>query len=462
MIVATLFFLFFLLINLFVINKILKGEINYFLYYSLLFFPFYTIIQVIIFDYFQNEILVNLIKISKDFIFFISISVILINKKNIINFLKNGLSNLDKYFSLFFFLILFYVIIPLGEESFITKFYYARTLFFIPFAYLIGRNIDLAKFNSKTILRLIISIGLIASFVGIFEFIFKINFHTIFNYGVFNYEINNVLPSGNFGLSWTFERQGVIPRYASIFADPLEFANSLILPITTIIFLISYNTFSLKVFYQSLIIISILIFSSYVAFSRIIFISLFFLFFSVLIFFKKYKALLYLIIAVILFSLLIYFYSDQDFKYFIIDTLTFRNSSSLGHITEWISGLISIYENPLGIGLSMSGNANSVDQAIAVGGENQFIIIGVQMGIFAMLLYILLLYKSLKCCFKLINKTPYYLKYIPFVAGFTKLSLIFSLLTSNAELYLYVSISTWCLIGLTENIKLNFDSSYEM
>ena len=222
---------------------------------------------------------------------------------------------------------------------------------------------------------------MIASFVGIFEFIFKINFHTIFNYGVFNYEINNVLPSGNFGLSWTFERQGVIPRYASIFADPLEFANSLILPITTIIFLISYNTFSLKVFYQSLIIISILIFSSYVAFSRIIFISLFFLFFSVLIFFKKYKALLYLIIAVILFSLLIYFYSDQDFKYFIIDTLTFRNSSSLGHITEWISGLISIYENPLGIGLSMSGNANSVDQAIAVGGENQFIIIGVQMGI---------------------------------------------------------------------------------
>ena len=303
---------------------------------------------------------------------------------------------------------------------------------------------------------------MIASFVGIFEFIFKINFHTIFNYGVFNYEINNVLPSGNFGLSWTFERQGVIPRYASIFADPLEFANSLILPITTIIFLISYNTFSLKVFYQSLIIISILIFSSYVAFSRIIFISLFFLFFSVLIFFKKYKALLYLIIAVILFSLLIYFYSDQDFKYFIIDTLTIRNSSRLGHITEWISGLISIYENPLGIGLSMSGNANSVDQAIAVGGENQFIIIGVQMGIFAMLLYILLLYKSLKCCFKLINKTPYYLKYIPFVAGFTKLSLIFSLLTSNAELYLYVSISTWCLIGLTENIKLNFDSSYEM
>ena len=65
--------------------------------------------------------------------------------------------------------------------------------------------------------------------------------------------------------------------------------------------------------------------------------------------------------------------------------MNFQNTSSLGHLLEWIEGLNSMIKNPMGIGIAMSGNANGVDQALKIGGENQFLIYGVQMGALGLL-----------------------------------------------------------------------------
>ena len=46
----------------------------------------------------------------------------------------------------------------------------------------------------------------------------------------------------------------------------------------------------------------------------------------------------------------------------------------------------------LEVGLATSGNSLSVDDQISVGGENQFIIIGVQMGLIGLINYIGLIY----------------------------------------------------------------------
>ena len=91
----------------------------------------------------------------------------------------------------------------------------------------------------------------------------------------------------------------------------------------------------------------------------------------------------------------VYNFSDEELRFFIQDTLTFQNTSSLGHLVEWIEGIISIYENPFGVGLAMSGNASGVDQSIKIGGENQFLIYGVQMGIVSLVLYLLILIKAI-------------------------------------------------------------------
>ena len=52
-----------------------------------------------------------------------------------------------------------------------------------------------------------------------------------------------------------------------------------------------------------------------------------------------------------------------------LDTITFQNSSSLGHLVKWIQGILSINDNPLGSGLSTQVKSLSVDDQISVGGE---------------------------------------------------------------------------------------------
>ena len=137
-----------------------------------------------------------------------------------------------------------------------------------------------------------------------------------------------------------------------------------------------------------------------------------------------------------------------------MDTLKFENTSSLGHLVEWIEGILSIFENPLGIGLAMSGNASGVDQAIKVGGENQFLIFGVQMGLLGLILYISLLYLAIKTSIQAYRKSlsPNE-QIIPFVAGTTKFALLLPLFTANAELYLFVSLISWWLVGQSVKIR---------
>ena len=72
--------------------------------------------------------------------------------------------------------------------------------------------------------------------------------------------------------------------------------------------------------------------------------------------------------------------ASDDAVYFVIDTLTFNELSSLGYLFEWIEGFLTF--TTFCIGLAMSGNASSKDQLIKIGGENQFLIYGVQMDFF--------------------------------------------------------------------------------
>jgi hypothetical protein len=166
---------------------------------------------------------------------------------------------------------------------------------------------------------------------------------------------------------------------------------------------------------------------------------------------KKFKFLIGFVSFSIILSIVIYFFSSEEFKFLINDTLSFRNTSSLGHLIEWLEGLISIYENPLGIGLAMSGNAGGVDQSIKVGGENQFLILGVQMGLLMLIIYILILFKALKTGILMYYKSNGINKHLAFTVTLTKFGLIIPLLTANAELYLFVSLISWFIIGNIEN-----------
>ena len=105
---------------------------------------------------------------------------------------------------------------------------------------------------------------------------------------------------------------------------------------------------------------------------------------------------------------------------------------------------------PLGSGLATSGNASTVTDELRIGGENQFLIFGVQLGVLGMLLYTAILatgiWTAVKA-FKIADNT--HLARIAFIGATTKVGLLLPLFTANAELYAFVSWISWWMIGLS-------------
>ena len=126
---------------------------------------------------------------------------------------------------------------------------------------------------------------------------------------------------------------------------------------------------------------------------------------------------------------------------------------------EWIQSILIIIENPFGIGLAMSGNASGVDQAIKIGGENQFLIYGVQMGIISIILYSLLILISILDSLKVYRLSKNFNKEIAFIVVLVKLGLIIPLMTANAELYLFVSLTTWFFVGYIQKYKIQLSQN---
>ena len=63
------------------IRKISSGNLEYILFYICIGLPFYVTLQAQVFQIFENEIFVNLIKISKDLIFFYAFIIFIIGNK---------------------------------------------------------------------------------------------------------------------------------------------------------------------------------------------------------------------------------------------------------------------------------------------------------------------------------------------------------------------------------------------
>ena len=434
------------------LGEIYKGNSAYLLLYVICFLPFYTVFQITVFNAFENIVLINSIKYSKDFVFFSSFILFIIGtKRSFINRTFN-FSVLDKLIITFLALVLVYLIIPLGEANLISKIIYAKNIFLIGILYFFGRNTDFNFKNWNIVIKLLVFLTLLSFIIALLETVAGTHLHSFLGYSNYNLVINDIDPQGNYGLNWSFESQGAKPRYASFFADPLEFSASLLLFFSLALWLFIHSKYKQnKLLFITL--ISVIIFSFLLAFSRAsmfsgILVLIFGLYLS-----RNYKIIFSIFFTLSLGFLYLYNFSDEELRFFIQDTLTFQNTSSLGHLVEWIEGIISIYENPFGVGLAMSGNASGVDQSIKIGGENQFLIYGVQMGIISLVLYLLILIKAIYNSARLYLKSvDYNHKSIGFITSLTKFGLLIPLFTANAELYLFVALFSWYLVGQSERL----------
>jgi len=435
----------------FILERVYNGNLSFLLIYLVTFLPVYFIFQLIVFDFSKNVLLVDLIKYSKDFVIFSSFFIVFFGSKK--DFFSTELKTtfLDKTIILFIILSSIYAIIPIGEASFYVKLIYLKNIYLIGVVYYLGRNFFISEylfFNLKKILILILCIAFLVSSI---EYFFNFHLHSFFNYAKFNLLINDILPEGNFDLSWTFERSPDQARFGSIFPNPLEFSSNLILFLTIPLFAILHTK---KNIFKNLLIILIVFVSFYYAYSRASILSALIMIFTALLITKNYKKVFYILVLLFFSILIFYFSASEDSIYFVIDTFTFNESSSFSHLIEWIQAILTIIENPLGIGLAMSGNASGVDQAIKIGGENQFLIYGVQMGVISMILYSIMLFKSIRDSFSVYSLSKGHIKELAFIVLLTKFGLIIPLLTANAELYLFVSLTTWFLIGSVQRSYL--------
>ena len=454
--ISLLFIVFYFIIFIYTIDKISKGKIEYIIIYICTCLPIYTTLQAQAFKLFDSEIIVTIIKLSKDIIFIYAFLIFLFGKN--IHLFKRSFkfSVVDKLIFFFTFLVTIYALIPLGEADIFSKLIYAKNLYIISITYLIGRNIKIDEVFFNGIKKILKYLILLVTFFLFFEFILSTHFHTIIDFSNFNNVVNEIDPQGNFGLSWSFESQGSSPRYAAFFADPLELSASLLLLTSLLIFNFWNNKRDINYFLLFMVAAAFLFSFSRGAIVACIGIVLFALLLN-----KKYKTLLFIFVSFILSTLSLLYFGSDEIRYLIIDTLKFENTSSLGHLVEWIEGILSIFENPLGIGLAMSGNASGVDQAIKVGGENQFLIFGVQMGVLSVIIYILILFYIIKRSCNVYYMSTNIDKHISFLVACTKFGLLLPLLTANAELYLFVSLTTWFFAGYIESryTELKFEKN---
>ena len=132
---VSIFFIFYFSIVIFFIGKIYNGHRLYIPLYIICFLPFYTIVQLLAYKAFDNTFMVLFLRYSKDFILISSFILLVFGSKKIFIKKNFSFSFLDKLICLFLFIVLLYLLLPVGEAYFLSKLVYAKNIFLFGIVY---------------------------------------------------------------------------------------------------------------------------------------------------------------------------------------------------------------------------------------------------------------------------------------------------------------------------------------
>ena len=430
----------------YVFDKIaFKGQWEYVIFFMCLYLPFYTTFLSIVYQATGSPIAVAVFQYLKEVVLLLALASFVLFQKDLFTY-GFKLNVVDKLVVGFLSLAAIYVFLPLGDATFINKLLYLKNTLLIGAFYFLGRNTRFDKAQIDALFKCIMIIAVLAVGLNILEKIIGIHFQQFTGYALFNYAINGIEPSGNYGLTWTFETQTTGMRLASFFSDPLELASSCLMAFA--VGLIWYLTTKREEGGFYILVMAAAVGSLAFSSSRAAFAAFFIMVAFIAVVFRLYRLLALGTTAFVLFVVYVIFIASDDFYYFVYDTITFQNESSVGHVLEWLVGVESMISNPMGIGLAMSGNSASVEEDLRISGESQFLIYGVQLGVIGLLLYIAILAFGISKSLQVFRRSPNVNSArVAFVAAVTKFGLLLPLFTANAELYLYVSLVTWWMLG---------------
>jgi hypothetical protein len=354
----------------------------------------------------------------------------------------------------YFIYTLLYVFLPIGQYSLGDKLIAFKSSSFFTFIYFSGRIFDPARIYISKYFHYILAVFIAAAAILLFEIISDQHFQTLTGYADFNFYYFNQEATGSYGLTWTFETSTGLRRFASFFANPLEFAASTLLALAILAGLYTSDDNKIKVDTLGIIAIIATQFSIFFALSRSSLASYFIMIFFYALITKK-KPLLNIIyagfIALVVYFIFFMLVINPDLYEYIYETITFTNPSSVGHVLAWVEGIEAIASNPIGLGLGESGRvAGSLGDT--TGGENQYIVIGVQTGLVALLLYLYMHIYFIKTCWKWYPHLQGKERQVCLSLLLMKIGFIIPLFTSELESSVYISYISWFLSGIFVNM----------
>ena len=365
---------------------------------------------------------------------------------------------LDKLMLVYFIYTGIFILVPIGGFDMVQRIVAFKNISLFPLLYLLGRLITIDSFQISRFQKQVMLLAVAASILLVGEVLLDTHLQSIIGYASFNEKYFSFDPAGNFGLSWTFEIAGGVKRFASFFANPLEHGASTLITLAVLasIFANPSKNTEHGFFFVTLIGAGLSILFALSRASLVGFVLSSYLLFRVL---QQKKILIYYRLVFFLLVIIVGVVSiDSTIADFAFDTLQFNDSSSLSHLLEWVNGMEAMVSNPFGMGLGESGRVAG-EWGLNTGGENQFIILGVQCGFPAMILYILIIGVVIFQAAHLIRHRVGLPAIIGTLVFVIKVGLIIPLLTSAAESYLYVSYTGWFLTGLLSTLYSSIHDS---
>ncbi len=348
---------------------------------------------------------------------------------------------------------LLYAFLPIGEQSLINRLLAFKTISFFTLVYFCGRLINPKSLFISKYFHYIMLLAIFTALVVLYEKFKDQHLQSMIGLADFNYYIFNMEPSGSYGLSWTFESEGGFKRFASFFASPLEHAGATLIALATVAAVYTDDRYRFKPDTFGWIALLATVISITLAISRSAFVSYCIMIYVYALITHKRFILNAIHASLALGTCYIIYLLTQKEEYsslvqdVIINTLNFTHPSSVGHVVEWIQGITSIAANPLGLGLGSSGRIGA-SLGENIGGENQYIIIGVQVGIIALALYLSVYVSLIRTAKKWYGKLTRRERQLCLAILLIKIGFIIPSLTSETESSVYISYMTWFLSGV--------------
>jgi hypothetical protein len=385
----------------------------------------------------------------KEFIVVISCAII---SFSINEYKKIKLHFIDKLVLFFFLYTLAYFILPIGTYSIFFKLLALKNIAFFPLLYFIGRFVNFKQLHLNKIYAFILFVIIVAFAVALIEKFTNTHLHAFTGYADYNLKFFDTEPTGKYGLGWTFETESGSKRFGSIFSNPLEFAAAIIVALAIALGMMTRKQEKLGIYMDSFHVLALFATFCCILFaaSRAAFVSYFLVIYIYAWIAKMKKTLFYFHTISITIIILFFAFAEGDLYDYVINTINFTNTSSIGHVIEWLNGLEAMAEKPLGLGLGESGRvANASGDNI--GGENQLIIIGVQAGVIAMFTYLTIYISILVLGLKQLKFAKGQFYTLALITVLLKVGLFIPMFTANIDAYIYVSFLSWFLSGLMVN-----------